>query len=359
MVIRMNMLGVARKFYRSFSDWYTVRRLTSEAKAIADMPTYFPEYSGQRKTHSQMVRENVAHLKRYKEVNSFYMLYGLDIQGSDANLYIDYLSFMNTRNVQNRVCWTDSQVVLLRDKFLFYKYLSSHGISVADVFALLDHGKLFTTKMDTYDESLLRKKENFFIKSIDGECASFVKRVKNFDEYKKIYAQMDHSKRYILQDSLVQCDEMNRLNPRSINTMRIVTVMKDGNVSILTALLRVGTEKTGNVDNWAAGGLAVGIENNGYLKEHGFYKPQFGQKVNCHPDTGIRFSEFEVPMFEQAKELVCNAHKSLYGVHSIGWDVAFTQNGPVLIEGNDNWEISLQQACDRPLKADWLDAIKK
>lgn len=60
---------------------------------------------------------------------------------------------------------------------------------------------------------------------------------------------------------------MNVLNPSAINTYRIVTVNKEGKIYLLTALLRVGTEKTGNVDNWAAGGLAIGINENGYLKE--------------------------------------------------------------------------------------------
>ena len=27
-----------------------------------------------------------------------------------------------------------------------------------------------------------------------------------------------------------------------------------------------------------------------------------------------------------------------YGVHSIGWDVCLTTDGPLIIEGNDNWD---------------------
>ena len=32
-------------------------------------------------------------------------------------------------------------------------------------------------------------------------------------------------------------------------------------------------------------------------------------------------------------------HKHLYNIRSIGWDSAITPEGPVFIEGNDNWEI--------------------
>lgn len=352
----MDIGSLVKKSYRKVQNAYFVCKSMKQAKAQADMPTCFPEKADQRKSPAQMRKENVAHLKKHKEVNSFYMLYGLDIKGSDATPYIDYLSFMNTRNARNKVGQPDSQIVLLRDKYLFYKYLSSNGIAVAPVFALYKHGKLYNTQMASFDEEVLKEKTNYFIKSIDGECASYVKRIKDYDEYLRVREQLDPKQGYIFQDALVQCEQMNKLNPKSINTMRIATVMKNGEVSVLTLLLRVGTEKTGNVDNWAAGGLAVGIQDNGYLKQYGFYKPQYGQKADCHPDTGVIFSEFEIPFFKEAVELVCNAHKAFYGMHSIGWDVAFTVDGPMLIEGNDNWEISLQQACDRPLKKDWLDA---
>lgn len=354
----MNIRKPIKAIYATARGFYHVSKLMKTAKAQANQPTYFAEKADQRKSHAEIKRENVAHLKKHLEVNTFYMLYGLDIKGSDATKFIDYLSFMKSRNILNKVGKPDSQVVLLRDKYLFYKYLSSNDIAVAPVFAVYKNGSLYDTKLSLLDENFIKGKTNYFIKSIDGECASFVKRIKNYEEYTRVLSLLDPKQGYILQDALVQCDEMNRLNPKSINTMRIVTVMKDGEISVLTLLLRVGTEKTGNVDNWAAGGIAVGIQENGYLKQHGFYKPQYGQKTDRHPDTDIIFSEFEIPFFKQAIELVCNAHRHLYGIHSIGWDVAFTVDGPVLIEGNDNWEISLMQACDRPLKEEWLKACE-
>ena len=31
-------------------------------------------------------------------------------------------------------------------------------------------------------------------------------------------------------------------------------------------------------------------------------------------------------------------HSMLKDIHSIGWDIAIGENGPIFIEGNDNWE---------------------
>ena len=150
---------------------------------------------------------------------------------------------------------------------------------------------------------------------------------------------------------------MDVLNPNAINTYRIVTVNKNGNTYLLSGILRVGTSKTGNVDNWAAGGLAIGVQKNGYLKEYGFFKPGFGLKINTHPDTNIKFAEFLAPQYKEAVELALKAHKFFYGIRAIGWDIAISDKGPVFIEGNDNWEISLNQACDRPLRKDWEEVI--
>ena len=34
----------------------------------------------------------------------------------------------------------------------------------------------------------------------------------------------------------------------------------------------------------------------------------------------------------------------MYRSHSIGWDIAITKDGPMFIEGNDRWEVSMIQA---------------
>lgn len=70
------------------------------------------------------------------------------------------------------------------------------------------------------------------------------------------------------------------------------------------------------------------------------------------------FEEFEIPQLSLAYEIACRAHETLYNIGAIGWDVAITNEGPVFIEGNDYFEITLMQACDRPLKKDWEELYK-
>ena len=123
-----------------------------------------------------------------------------------------------------------------------------------------------------------------------------------------------------------------------------VTINDGVSTHLFAAILRVGTKKSGCADNTSAGGIALGIKDDGFLFDKGMLKPQYGTLLSAHPDTGVVLSKFKIPYYEDAVKLVCHAHKFFYNVRSIGWDVAISEKGPIIIEGNDNWEITSIQA---------------
>lgn len=57
-----------------------------------------------------------------------------------------------------------------------------------------------------------------------------------------------------------------------------------------------------------------------------------------------------LPYWQQAKELVCKAHRLMPDYFSLGWDIAITANGPVILETNIGWDTdSIQYFHDLPL----------
>lgn len=320
------------------------------AFSAAIAPSYYSECN--RKSLVQRVIENVAWVLHYHRANTFYTLYGLDIKGNKPKEYIDEKTFWKKLDAVNYSHGLTSQTCLLRDKFLFYKYMHANGLPVPKVFGVIKDGVYYTDNLVERPISDL-KETDFFLKDAEGECASFVKHIKSYCEFEQIYKTLKKGT-YVLQRAVCQANALDMLNPGSINTLRIVTIKRESGIEVLSSLLRIGTSHTGAVDNWAAGGLAIGIQFDGRLKKYALYKPGYGLKTAVHPDSGIVFEHFVVPFFKEACELAVSAHKFFYNIGAIGWDIAITDDGPVFIEGNDNFEITLMQACDRPLKHEFM-----
>lgn len=59
-----------------------------------------------------------------------------------------------------------------------------------------------------------------------------------------------------------------------------------------------------------------------------------GKVIHEHPDSGFTFEGFKVPYFKEACEEVLKGVKVIPD-RFIGWDVAITPNGPVIIEANN------------------------
>lgn len=46
-------------------------------------------------------------------------------------------------------------------------------------------------------------------------------------------------------------------------------------------------------------------------------------------------------------------------LHSVGWDIAIGDAGPIFIEGNDNWEINGPQICNGGLRKEFNELFYK
>ncbi len=139
---------------------------------------------------------------------------------------------------------------------------------------------------------------------------------------------------YVYEEYLEQHPEMARLNPGSVNALRVYTFVEDDlEVTIWGMYLRVGVHS--RFDSVSQGGVALGINAKGQTCHPAFSKNPFAQTPSLHPLTQQPLFDFQVPHFEAIKPLVCEAARRLPQVRVIGWDVAITAEGPCLIEGND------------------------
>jgi hypothetical protein len=156
-----------------------------------------------------------------------------------------------------------------------------------------------------------------------------------------IYTEVINSE-FLFQETIRQHPDLNKLNSSSINTIRIDTfINKDGKIDTISAHIRMSTYNI-HVDNIDAGGCFVSIDlQTGKLKKYGYSAIRtHGVKVRKeHPVTGTSFENLTIPYFSEVKDLVKQAAGLMPGLRLVGWDVAIGETGPVLIEGNSDYEI--------------------
>ena len=337
-----------------------IQRKIDDLKMIEktlDEPTYYPEK--ERKSREERKKDLLAWLKERGEANEYYNIYGLDIKGSDPDIYNDYTkAFRRNRDRMNKNFAAGSVVGIMEDKFMFYRVMKAYGLPVPRVFAYINRGEFFDDEMNPIDPENLADRTDYFLKEAYGMKGKAVWHINNFVELNEKLKTVPNSD-YILQERIVPAKEAAGLYDGCINTIRIITVRPVGEEPrVFAKFQRMGSKKTGNVDNWSSGGVAVGIREDGYLKDIGFYKYDTpGGRTDRHPDSGTVFSTYRIPMYDEVVALALRAHKCFHNLFSCGWDIAVTENGPVFVEGNDKWAGGSPQVCDRPLRKEWDELV--
>ncbi len=135
----------------------------------------------------------------------------------------------------------------------------------------------------------------------------------------------------LIEEAIIQHPALARYCAGTVNTTRIVSYFDGEKVHLVSRVQKFGRGAVSDQFTWGgfftmldADGKAVGKGHSG--KNNTFYP--------VHPDSGVSIPDFQVPMWEEVVALVDRAARVLPAVPYVGWDVAVTPDGPVLIEGN-------------------------
>jgi hypothetical protein len=182
-----------------------------------------------------------------------------------------------------------------------------------------------------------KKHKTFVIKPLAGKCGDGIRKI-IVDEHcdiGKLYQEIRAGNSVLAEELIVQNNKMSELYPGSINTVRIVTFLQKDlrEVSFLFSSVRIGNG--GIVDNLNNGGMSsiVDLESGAILfsaadKNGVIYKE--------HPITHTKIAEFQIPYWNEILQLVASAAREIPEIRYVGWDIAITAQGPMLVEGNDH-----------------------
>ena len=183
-------------------------------------------------------------------------------------------------------------------------------------------------------ESFLEQHNSFIYKPLKGVCGKGIKIYKDiYADHKVLFDDFLKNGPYVIEELIEQGEEMTLLHPESINTLRIATFRIKDDVIIYGAAVRMGTGRS-IVDNAGSGGIFCHVNH-----DYGFIDTNAKDYLNntyvYHPDTAIRFIGFNIPQWEEAKELVISMAKIVNGATVISWDLAYSKKGWCMVEAND------------------------
>ena len=161
---------------------------------------------------------------------------------------------------------------------------------------------------------------------------------------------------FIVQKRLHQHEKMAKLNPSSLNTMRLFTYRSpDGTINYLPGktFLRVGG-KNSVKDNGSAGGGMMRVFDDGTVGDDVVHFKSM-KVTSAQADYGI--TGFKVPGFPDAIDFVKRLHRKVWYCDLLGWDVAVGEDGFVFIEMNMLPSCEGPQQLSGPLFDGFLDEV--
>lgn len=142
------------------------------------------------------------------------------------------------------------------------------------------------------------------------------------------------SEPYIIEEVIKQHPQIKAIHPQSVNTLRIFSIIdREGVPHVALPIFRAGLGDS-VTDNTSSGGLYFIVDKDTGIVELSGRTERCRTRYLCHPDTGVQVIGMKIPFYDEIVEMVKKAALVTPTLRYVGWDVAISENGPVLIEGN-------------------------
>lgn len=249
---------------------------------------------------------------------------------------------------------------LARNKYLTHKVLENTGVRKAEFFCYYQPEARFITSDECASSlrgviRILKSKdvESCVIKTTESSHGDNVWVINHIDyqENDAILARFD-GKEFQLssilgQDALIfegivhQTRQFAAFNESSVNTVRFMTTLwPDGTARVIATWFKVG--RAGKcVDNAGNGGnvdAAVDVETGRIYNVVEFTGWRHTKKIERHPDSSSQLNGIIIDNWPFIKKEVERFQQAFPYCKAAGWDIAITDEGPVVVEVNDFWD---------------------
>ena len=308
-----------------------------------------------KKSLFKIVKEVIILAFRKKEIPFYYFKY---LFRKDVVNYLDYLGLREQSKLQHHYSLHNPDYVsIITNKLYFSLLVKTTTINVSKLICYNLKSVFFynnkVIRINNKEELLLLMKNIFEEECIESlffrpplnyggkGCFKLSKASLSYDKLQEVYETLITGD-FLHNKVISQHNLINKIHSKSINTLRIITLItSDNKTEIVSAVMRFGV---GNsvVDNASSGGFFVGINlDTGILKKFGHFLPEYGGgKITEHPDSNFVLEGFKIPFYKEACKCAIDA-VNVIPDRLIGWDIAITPSGPIVIEANATPHINL------------------
>lgn len=287
-----------------------------------------------------------------------YVLFDLD--NNNKNEYLSEWYRWKTRKINGRYN------LVLDDKILFEAFFKN-SIPVVEHICLIKKGKVYFSKalrsdfagrIEDLEPELLKNiflNQKLVFKPNYGKgggigifTVEFLDQYVLIDEkqfgYEELVKHLSNLDDYIANYFIEQHEYSSNLYPKTINTLRLVTVYNDeiNKSELLLAAHRIGTKASYPVDNLSQGALVSMVDiKYGFLSNaQSYYETK---SYSHHPETGNLIEGVRVPGWEKIVKLIEMVATTYFYIPYISWDVVVQDEGIIVIEGNGSTGLTLFQ----------------
>lgn len=253
----------------------------------------------------------------------------------------------------------NKQMFILDDKNLFEEFLRGLGVQYPKTILKINKGIIFDEntniiKSDAQLKYILKKAKAKRLFCKPSSWGSGGKGILSYELSNKHYLD-DKGKKlnfkylkeiskndWIIQEGIQNDEEISKIYKYSVNSFRVLTYfMPEYGAKAIYCILKFGNNKA-ITDNAHTGGVYVRINmENGELFDTAYDEDL--REYKFHPLTGHKFVGTKIKGVKKIIETAELLGNKLPNLTFIGWDIAITPTGPVVLEGNSSPGLTIIQ----------------
>jgi hypothetical protein len=265
---------------------------------------------------------------------------------------------------------------LYANKLIFNRFFSAAGLPVARIYGVYDRlvgftldGRPLKTSSDLQDWLPTVAQQGFVFKAIEGvrglnilvfvgpsghnpnlfttlageeyDAERLARFAANTAELKQ-HRPDANQEAFLIEERIRPHAKLANFIGPTLCSVRIQTLVAlDGTPMIIAAVFKLQPNPVG-VDHLIYGAVGCWVDLESGVLASGRTRDSL-EDATVIPGTHTSFIGFQLPHWRESRELALRAASVFPWARSIGWDIAISDRGPLLIEGNEEWSPSLIQ----------------